>query len=71
MGKKKKGGGPGKGAQQRTRKHPITGEVETVTGTKAGKRRMRLPLGHPLRTHDLHGPVGKKPAKSKSTLKKN
>jgi len=39
----------------RTRKNPITGEVETVSGTKAGKKRNRLPIGHPLRTHDLHG----------------
>ena len=39
----------------RTRINPITKEVETVTGTKAGKKRTRLPSGHPLRTHDIHG----------------
>jgi hypothetical protein len=37
----------------RTRLNPLTGEVETVPGTKAGKKRTRLPEGHPLRTHDL------------------
>jgi hypothetical protein len=49
MGKQKKGkAGAGEG---RTRKNPITGEVEIVPGTKAGKRRQYLPVGHPLRTH--------------------
>jgi hypothetical protein len=41
----------------RTRINPVTKEVETVSGTKAGKKRTRLPMGHPLRTHDLHGVV--------------
>ncbi len=50
----------------RTRINPITKEVETVTGTKAGKRRLRLPMGHPLRTHDLRGPIGKKKKGKKS-----
>ena len=63
MGKKKGGGGSGKGAQQRTRKNPLTGQTETVHGTKAGKRRMRLAPGDPLRTHDIKGPVGKKSKK--------
>lgn len=58
MGKSRKG--VSRGAQQRERKNPITGEIEIVPGTKAGKKRNRLPFGHPLRTHDLHGPVGKK-----------
>jgi hypothetical protein len=49
MGKQKKGK-PGSG-EGRTRKNPLTGEVEIVPGTKAGKRRQYLPLGHPLRTH--------------------
>jgi hypothetical protein len=49
-----------KGAQQRERIHPVTGAVEIVTGTKAGKRRSRLTLGHPLRTHDLHGKKDKR-----------
>ena len=49
MGKQKKGkAGAGEG---RTRKNPLTGEVEHIAGTKAGKRRQYLPPGHPLRTH--------------------
>lgn len=48
------------GGQQRTRINPITKQVETITGTKAGKKRFRLAYGDPLRTHDLHGPIGKK-----------
>lgn len=59
MGKKNKS--VNRGAQQRQRKNPLTGEIETVPGTKAGRKRQRLQYGHPLRTHDLHGPVGKKP----------
>ena len=39
--------------RQRERANPNTGAVEIVSGTKAGKRRARLPFGHPLRTHDL------------------
>jgi hypothetical protein len=35
----------------RTRTNPITGQVETVPGTKAGKKRVRLSPDHPLRTH--------------------
>lgn len=58
MGKRSKG--TSRGAQQRERTNPQTGEKEIVSGTKAGKKRNRLPFGHPLRTHDLHGPVGKK-----------
>jgi len=58
MGKKKKGGGGGgKGPQQRTRKNPLTGETETVSGPKAGRKRQRLSPGHPLRTHDLKAPT--------------
>lgn len=55
MGKSKKGGGGGGG--DRTRLNPITGQRETVTGPKAGRRRTREPFGSPLRTHDLrpHG----------------
>ena len=49
MGKQKKGK-PG-ACEGRTRKNPLTGEVEHVSGTKAGKRRQYLPVGHPLRTH--------------------
>lgn len=50
MGKsKRKGSGSGGG---RTRINPLTGEPEHVSGTKAGKKRVMLPMGHPLRTHD-------------------
>lgn len=52
MGKKNKK--VNRGAQQRERLNPLTGQIEIVPGTKAGKRRTRLPFGHPLRTHDLH-----------------
>lgn len=51
MGKKKKS--VSRGAQQRERFNYLTGQIEIVAGTKAGKRRTRLPYGHPLRTHDL------------------
>lgn len=60
-----KGKGKAKPASgQRTRMNPKTKEIETVAGTKAGKKRTRLPMNHPLRTHDLHGVVKakKKPA---------
>ncbi len=46
--------------QQRTRVNPITKKEETVSGTKAGKKRFRLSYGDPLRTHDIHGHTGKK-----------
>jgi hypothetical protein len=52
MGKKNKR--VTRGAQQRERVNPLTGQVEVIPGTKAGKKRTRLPYGHPLRTHDLH-----------------
>lgn len=58
MGKKNKK--VSRGAQQRIRLNPLTQTEETVAGTKAGKKRNRLPFNHPLRTHDLHGPVDKK-----------
>jgi hypothetical protein len=49
--------GKGKGSSgrvgSRQRLNPLTGKVETVPGTKAGKKRTREPLGSPLRTHDL------------------
>lgn len=53
MGKKRKK--VARGAQQRERLNPLTGQTEIVSGTKAGKRRMRLPFGHELRTHDIRG----------------
>lgn len=49
---KSKNKGKSSGPQQRVRTNPVTGEQETVNGTKAGKRRIKLPPGHPLRTHD-------------------
>ena len=52
MGKsKKKGGGSGVG---RSRINPQTGAMEHIAGTKAGKKRVMLPFGHPLRTHDMN-----------------
>ena len=51
MGKKNKK--VSRGAQQRTRFNYLTNQIETVPGTKAGRKRTRLPFGHPLRTHDL------------------
>jgi hypothetical protein len=48
------------GANQRLRINPITKQQESVSGTKAGKKRTRTSLNDPLRTHDIHGPVGKK-----------
>jgi hypothetical protein len=44
-----------RGAQQRERFNYLNGQIEVVPGTKAGKRRTKLPFGHPLRTHDLKG----------------
>lgn len=58
MGKKKKSSGTQ--TTGRTRTNPLTGEVETVSGTRAGKRRAYLPVGHPLRTHDVKGVSKKK-----------
>lgn len=52
MGKKK---GSSSRNAERTRINPLTGALETVPGTKAGKKRQTLPVGHPLRTHDRHG----------------
>lgn len=49
MGKKK---GSSARSNQRVRINPLTGGEETVSGTKAGKKRTMLPAGHPLRTHD-------------------
>lgn len=51
MGKSKKGKSSGSGIG-RKRINPLTGQVEEVSGTKAGKKRVRLPEGHPLRTHE-------------------
>lgn len=51
MGKKKKNSGNSAGT--RSRVNPLTGQVESVSGTKAGKKRTRTSYGDPLRTHDL------------------
>jgi hypothetical protein len=67
MGKKNKK--VARGAQQRIRHNYLTGKDETIPGTKAGRKRQRLPFGDPLRTHDLHGPVGKKKKLTKSQRK--
>lgn len=58
MGKKKKSSGDRSG--QRTRINPLTGQAESVTGTRSGKKRALLPIGHPLRTHDLKAPGSRK-----------
>jgi len=50
MGKGKSSSGSH--ANERTRLNPLTGEKEKVGGTKAGRKRMRLSWGDPLRTHD-------------------
>ena len=67
MGKKKGKGGAGKSSTGRTRTNPLTGQIETISGTKAEKKRHRTSMGDPLRTHDIHGPVGK-PKKKKETF---
>lgn len=64
MGKKKKGSSARTG--YRIRKNPLTGEVEQVAGTRSGKKRNRLPYGHPLRTHDLK-PEGSRKERAKDT----
>lgn len=51
MAKKKKSSGNRAGF--RVRVNPLTGETEQVPGTRSGKKRQLLPVGHPLRTHDL------------------
>ena len=63
---KKKGSSGGKGAQQRTRKNPITGAIEMLGGTKAGRKRQRLSIGDPLRTHDLRAPTATSRKKKKN-----
>lgn len=57
MGKGKKGSGSHKG--ERTRRNPLTGEIEKISGTKAGRGRLRESPSSPLRTHDING-VSKK-----------
>lgn len=62
----KKSGGSNK-TNTRVRVNPLTGQTETVNGTKAGKRRTRLPFGHELRTHDLRGTPKKKTVRFDNT----
>lgn len=57
MGKKNKGS-QSKGVGRQIL-NPLTGLMEDRVGTKAGKKRQMLPVGHPLRTHDIHGPKEK------------
>ena len=68
MGKKKKSSGDR--SATRTRINPLTGEAETQGGTRSGKRKVHLPAGHPLRTHDLH-PVGYRKKKHEDLMKKD
>jgi len=51
MGKKKKQSKERSGG--RSRINPLTGEREDVPGTRSGRNKVYLPVGHPLRTHDL------------------
>jgi hypothetical protein len=44
----------------RTRINPLTGQTEIVPGTKAGKKRTRLPHDNPLRTHEIAEKKSKK-----------
>lgn len=62
MGKGKKASGPHR--QQRTRLNPLTGEIDKIDGTKAGRGRMREAFGSPLRTHD--GPLFRRSKRSKT-----
>ena len=48
MGKQKKAKA---NTGNRTRVNPLTGKMETIPGTKAGKKRTRTAPGDPLRTH--------------------
>lgn len=44
----------------RERLNPLTGQIETIPGTKAGKKRTRTAPGDPLRTHVSLEKKGKK-----------
>ncbi len=52
VGKRSKGSS---GVGGRERVNPVTGLVERVAGTKAGRKRVREPEGSVLRTHDRAG----------------
>lgn len=68
MAKKKKSSGTRSG--NRTRTNPLTGEIETIVGTRAGKKRQLLPVGHPLRTHDLK-PFGSRKKRHEDLMNRN
>jgi hypothetical protein len=68
MAKKKKGSGVRSG--DRTRINPLTGQAESVTGTRSGKKRQLLPFGHPLRTHDLK-PAGSKKKRHEALMNRD
>jgi hypothetical protein len=68
MAKKKKGSGDRSG--NRTRINPLTGQAETVVGTRSGKKRQLLPFGHPLRTHDLK-PAGSKKKRHEALMNRD
>jgi|LakMenE18May11ns_1017448.scaffolds.fasta_scaffold9881264_4 hypothetical protein len=69
MGKKKKSSGGG-GSTGRVRINPITGQTETVPGTRSGRKRNRLQFGDPLRTHDLKAP-GSRKKRHEDLMKRN
>lgn len=50
MAKGKKSSGAHR--NERTRRNPLTGEIDRIGGTKAGRKRNRESFGSPLRTHD-------------------
>jgi hypothetical protein len=60
MGKKKKSSSDAKKVRYRT--NPLTGQREEVPGARSGRNKVYLPVGHPLRTHDLKGHPGKNKA---------
>ena len=68
MGKKKKSSGGN--STERTRVNPLTGQAEKVTGTRSGKKRALLPIGHELRTHDLKAP-GSRKKRHEELMKRN
>ena len=68
MAKKKKSSGSRSG--ERVRINPLTGNSETVPGTRSGKNRQLLPPGHPLRTHDLK-PKGSKQKRHQELMNRN
>jgi hypothetical protein len=68
VGKKKKSSKDRSG--QRIRINPLTGETETVSGTRSGKNRQLLSPGHPLRTHDRN-PAGSKQKRHEALMNRD